>query len=160
MKPAFALAAALVIGVASSAAATAQQIARAAPPPTNAAAVSTLASQIRGAVATARSGAVAQGLTGQPFELSVSSAVETIIATSGQEPASVLAAVQLAMAEEKCVETQPAGFAPGGCQALADIEAAVSAAIGGPAALGGTGAVASSAGGGPPRTSAGSDYGS
>lgn len=159
MKPVLALAIALGLGVASSAGAMAQQVtAAASAPPTNSASAAVFAIQIREIMSTARQGAKARGLSGQPLELAVSQAVEALISTSGQPPATVLDAVQLAMAEEKCVLT-PAGYTTEGCQAMADIASAVSAAIGGPAALGGTGAVASSAAAGPPRTSAGSDYG-
>ncbi|CAN5361163.1 hypothetical protein BH09PSE1_BH09PSE1_05090 [soil metagenome] len=159
MKLPFALAIVLGLATVTSAGAAAQQVASvAATPPATLPSAAVFAGQIRDAVTTVRQGATMQGLTGQALELAVSSAVETLIATSGQTPATTLAAVQTAMAEEKCTVTS-AGYAIGGCQALADIASAISAAIGGPAASGGTGAVASAAAAGPPLTAVGSDYG-
>ena len=159
MKSAFVLAVVLASAAATGASAVSLQAAPAAATPVSSPEAIALARQIRSALATARADATAKGLSGQPLELAVSAAVESVIATSGANPATVLAAIQIAMADEKCMLTSPTDYNFPGCRALADIKAAVSSAIGGPAALGGTGAVASSGNGPPPTAATGADYG-
>lgn len=161
MKTAYAIAATLLLSLATSALAVERQSAPAVAPPAVTPEVTNLAAQIRAAVASSLQSARANGQTGGALELAVSGAVETVIATSGVSPASALAAMQLAMADEKCpaaTDATTSAAPPPGCQAMADIADAIASAIGGPAALGGTGTVSSPAAGPPPLTPAGADY--
>lgn len=158
MKHVFAIAAVLTLGPATASSAILRQDRPVAAPDAPSPEVRALASRIRTALAAARSNALTSGLTGAPFELAVSGEVESVIVASGAAPDAVLLALQLAMAEEKCTLTGDLTDRTPGCQALADIAAAVTSAIGGPAALGGTGTVPAAVGGPPPRGATGSDY--
>jgi hypothetical protein len=160
MKYVFVLAAVLTLGYATGSSAIIRQDRPAATPDAPSPEARALASRIRTAVAAVRSNALTSGLAGAPFELAVSGEVESLIVASGAAPDVVLAALQLAMAEEKCSLTGDLADRTPGCQALADIAAAVASAIGGPAALGGTGTVPTAVGGPPPRGATGSDYAS
>lgn len=158
MKHAIAIAAVLALCAATASGATVPQAASAVTSGTPTPEVSDLAARIRTALATSRTNAASTGLSGQALELAISGNIETVIAASGAAPDVVLATLQLAIAEEKCTLTPELLDQAPGCQALADIAAAVASAIGGPAAVGGTGTVPAAVSGPPPRGATGSDY--
>lgn len=120
------------------------------------ASVDALAEQIVGAVSAARESVGASST--EAAELEVSAAVEAVIGESGASPETVLAALKIVMAREQCVTLENGRYDKLGCGALAAILSAVGTAIGGPAALGGTGNLPTNAAGPPPSASGGSDY--
>ena len=155
MRPALALAGSLAFGIVTTAWAAPLQDVRQISQPMLAS--QELVREIRSATASARTQAGGLGLTGAALEGLVSEQVETVIGGSGSAPVDVLGALQLAMAQEQCLVLPDGRFAVTGCRALADLVDIVSAALGGPAAIGGTGTVPSAAGA-PPSAANGSDY--